>query len=61
MTARLLTAQEVADLIRLDEKTVRRRTRRGEIPGAMNVGTEKRPVWRYDARRIDDWLKRLAA
>lgn len=60
MIARMLTARELADLLRLDEKTVRRRTRRGEIP-AVNVGTENRPSWRYDQRRIEAWLKRQAA
>lgn len=57
-TPKALTAHEVADLARLNISTIRRRTRRGEIPGAVNVGTAQRPIWRYDARRINTWMQR---
>lgn len=54
--AELLTAPEVADWTRLSSAGIRRMTRRGEIPGAINLGTPQRPVWRYDAKEITAWL-----
>ena len=61
MSARLLTATEVAELLREDLSTIRRQTRRKEIPGAMNLGTTGRPKWRYDAKELDAWLKACRA
>lgn len=57
-TRKLLTAGEVANLLRLDLSTVRRKTRRSEIPGAINLGTPQRPIWRYDQAALDRWLDR---
>ena len=53
---RLLVASEVADLLREHIETVRTKTRKGQIPGAINIGTAKRPTWRYDAAALDRWL-----
>lgn len=47
----LLTLQEVAEYLRVAEKTVLRMARRGEIPSAK-VGGQ----WRFRKRRIDAWL-----
>lgn len=58
----LVTAQDVADVLAESLTTVRRNTRRGVYPFAVNVGTEHRPRWRYDLRRLERWidLKRSA-
>lgn len=61
MTVRLLTAQQVADLLGEHVQTIRTKTRRGQIPGAINISAGLRPTWRYDQRRIEAWLKRQAA
>jgi excisionase family DNA binding protein len=39
----LLTAEEVASLLRLNERTVRNMANRGELPGAVRLGRE----WRF--------------
>lgn len=55
MSVRLITAPEVADLLRVDLETVRRRTRRREIP-AINIASGRKPTWRYDEAEIRAWL-----
>lgn len=54
---RLITADQLADLLGEHLKTVRTRTRRGDFADfAINIGTPQRPTWRYDSRRLDKWL-----
>lgn len=50
----LLTAEEVADLLRLNERTVRNMSNRGEIPGAVRVGRE----WRFKVADIESLIGR---
>lgn len=52
----LLTAAEIASWTRIHPQTIRRMTRRGEIPGAINLGTQNRPTWRYDPREVAAWI-----
>ena len=53
----LLTAQQVADRLVVDLKTVRRQTRRGEYRSfAINLGSEQRPTWRYDEQLLERWI-----
>lgn len=54
----LLTVNDIAVWTSFDKQTIRRKTRRGEIPGAINLGTEHRPIWRYDAREVTAWIDR---
>lgn len=57
MRTQLLTAQAVADQLGEHIKTVRTHTRRGDYAAfAINLGTPQRPTWRYDARRLEQWL-----
>ncbi len=51
MTRRLLVVDEVAELLRENPETVRRLARRHEIPGAMNIGTDRRPKWAFRRHR----------
>ncbi len=55
MSGQLLDARQVADRLGVDLKTIRRRTRRRELP-AINIGTPQRPIWRYDEPALDAWL-----
>jgi len=50
---RLMTVEELADYLRVTEKTVYRLLRRDGIP-ATRVGRQ----WRFDKNRIDEWLER---
>lgn len=55
---RLITAEQVAELLVEDLTTVRRHTRRGDYRDfAINVGTTQRPRWRYDTARLARWLE----
>jgi len=54
--AALLTAQQVADWTALTSAGIRRMTRRGEIPGAINLGTPNQPIWRYDPKEVAAWI-----
>ena len=47
----VLTPAQLAELLQVDEKTVRDLARRGEIP-ARKVGRE----WRFSRRAVLDWL-----
>ncbi|MFC6707530.1 helix-turn-helix transcriptional regulator [Flexivirga alba] len=58
MEDRLLTARDVATKTQLSSAGIRRMTRRGEIPGAINLGTPNRPIWRYDPREVAAWIDR---
>lgn len=49
---RLLTVSDLARLLRLDERTVRRRRREGSIPPAIDIGGSLR--WRPS--EIEAWL-----
>jgi len=54
--AKLMTVGEVADYLRVTEKTIYRLLEKGRIP-ATKVGRQ----WRFDARLIDKWLKKNSA
>lgn len=41
-----ITAEQVADRWAIPVTSVRTKRRRGEIP-AINLGTERHPVWRF--------------
>ena len=49
--AELMTVQEVADYLRVTDKTIYRLLKRGKIPAAR-VGRQ----WRFDRAAIDEWL-----
>jgi hypothetical protein len=54
---RLITAQELAEVLGEHIKTVRTHTRRGDYAEfAINVGTDRSPRWRYDTARLSRWL-----
>jgi excisionase family DNA binding protein len=53
---RLMTVDEVADYLRVTEKTIYRLLERGNIP-ATKVGRQ----WRFDTTSIDKWLRRNSA
>jgi excisionase family DNA binding protein len=50
----LLTEAEVAELLRVSERTVRRWRAAGTGPSAVRVGK----AVRYRRRAVDDWLER---
>lgn len=52
----LLTATDIAAWTQLSSAGIRGMTRRGEIPGAINLGTPNRPIWRYDPREVAAWI-----
>jgi len=54
--ADLLTLQEVADYLRVTEKTIYRLLERCDIP-ASKVGHQ----WRFNRASVDDWLQRSSA
>jgi excisionase family DNA binding protein len=47
----VLTAEQLAELLQLDAKTVRALAARGEIPG-RKLGRE----WRFSRSAVLDWL-----
>ena len=51
--AKLMTVGEVADYLRVTEKTIYRLLERGRIP-ATKVGRQ----WRFDTSAIDKWLRK---
>ena len=55
-TPKLLTADDLAAVLGLNVQTVRKHTRQGLHPFAVNVGTDRQPRWRYDPRRLEKWL-----
>lgn len=56
MSDRLLTTIEAAALLNIPATTLRAIRRRGEIT-AVNVGTPRRPVWRYTRAGLDQWVR----
>lgn len=58
----LLKVDEVADRLGQHPQTIRKRTRRGEFTDvAINLGTDRRPQWRYDPTRLAKWIEAHAA
>lgn len=55
---RLVSSHEVAELLDISEQTVRKHTRQGRYPFAINLGTAQVPRWKYDLRRLEQWLER---
>lgn len=51
---RLLTPEDVAELLQVDRETIYRMARRGELP-AIKVARH----WRFRAARIERWLRDL--
>lgn len=51
MTETVLTLRDVADLLKLSEKSIYRRAQRGEIPAFKVGGT-----WRFRRMDIDSWI-----
>jgi len=47
-----LTVREVADLLRVDAKTVYRLAQKGELPGFKVAGS-----WRFMADDIEAWIE----
>ncbi len=47
----VLTAEQLAELLQVDAKTVRSLAARGELPG-RKLGRE----WRFSRRAVLDWL-----
>ena len=52
--ARLLTPEDIAELLQVDRETVYRMARRGDLP-AIKVARH----WRFRAAGIDRWLQQL--
>ena len=50
-SAEVLTAEQLANLLQIDSKTVRSLAARGELPG-RRIGRH----WRFSRRAILDWL-----
>jgi len=50
--AKLMTVDEVADYLRVTEKTIYRLLKQGKIPAAK-VGNQ----WRFDTTLVDEWLQ----
>ena len=50
--AEVLTLEQLAELLQLDEKTVAQLARRGEIPG-RKLGRE----WRFSREAVLEWLR----
>jgi len=48
-----LTVRDVATLLRVDEKTVYRLTRKGDLPGFKVAG-----AWRFQKSDMDAWVER---
>jgi excisionase family DNA binding protein len=53
-SSRLLTPEDVAELLKVDRETIYRMARRGELP-AIKVARH----WRFRAARIERWLREL--
>jgi len=50
---KFMTVEEVANYLRVTEKTIYRLLKQGKIP-ATKVGNQ----WRFDTNSIDEWLQR---
>jgi excisionase family DNA binding protein len=53
MPSEIMTIHEVAEYLKLNEKTAYRLASEGEIPGFKVGGS-----WRFDRREIEKWIKR---
>ena len=53
MSDEILTIREVADLLKINEKTAYRLAAAGKIPGFKVGGS-----WRFDRQEIANWIKR---
>jgi excisionase family DNA binding protein len=53
MTEEILTIREVAELLKLNEKTAYKLALAGEIPGFKVGGS-----WRFERQAIASWIKR---
>lgn len=54
----LMTATQIATVLGEHEQTVRKHTRAGRYPFAVNVGgTGRQARWRYDPRGLEKWLQ----
>jgi excisionase family DNA binding protein len=56
VTDEIMTAQEVAQYLRLAEATIYKLAQAGEIP-AVKVGR----TWRFKRQLIDEWFRKSAA
>jgi excisionase family DNA binding protein len=52
----ILTIREVAELLKINEKTAYRLAADGKIPGFKVGGS-----WRFDRQEISNWIKREVA
>ena len=52
-TESVLTLRDVADMLKLSEKSIYRRAQRGEMPAFKVGGT-----WRFKRDDIDEWIER---
>lgn len=53
--SRVMTPQEAADFLGLDEKTITRWARSGYLPGHP-LGEGKRKFWRFFEDELREWL-----
>jgi excisionase family DNA binding protein len=56
MTDEILTIREVAELLKINEKTAYKLAAGGKIPGFKVGGS-----WRFDRQEISNWIKREVA
>jgi excisionase family DNA binding protein len=52
----IMTVREVAEYLRLNEMTIYRLARKGEVP-ALKVGR----TWRFKKELIDEWFRQAAS
>jgi excisionase family DNA binding protein len=53
----VMTTQEVADLLRFNDETVRQLAKAGRIPAAKIGAPGSRGHWRFSRRTLEGWLK----
>lgn len=53
----LLTLEEVAALLRIDERSVYRKIERGELPGVVKIGNGSHAHIRFIKNEIYNWLQ----
>jgi excisionase family DNA binding protein len=53
------TVQEVADLLRIDNRTVQRRCTAGKFPGAYKTGEASNSHWRIPQSGLEAYLKKI--
>jgi excisionase family DNA binding protein len=52
MNSEIMTAEQVAEYLKVDVTTVTRQARKGKIPGAQKVGY----LWRFKRTAIEAWF-----